>query len=216
MANKIHINTGSEGKRPLRFSQCLGQQNARAIYTACCNGRKLMFENDGIAITQSDDASKPYLTLRFLGAKGSTPAAYLSDSPIADTPKGGCPMCRLETPPAYGMLKYSGIWEGVDLELSECDSGLKLNWVLSTPCAVRSIRLMWEGAQGLEVAEDGSLRITHPHGILTDEMPKAWQVVDAEFTPIGCAYKLTGKTEYTFDIACGCDEESPIVIDPII
>lgn len=224
--HELHIESIKKTKKPLRFIENRGQEDGRAVFTANCNGQKLLFEKDRIAIVKKgaaqqgeprDDAANcPCLALRFVGARENAPAGFLLNHEQLRRPNGECPQKCRETVPAYGMLKYSDVWDGIDLELSECDSGLKMNWVLDAPGIAGCIRLRWEGAQSLEIDRDGCLLVHHALGTLRDAAPKAWQVVDAEFTPIGCSYKLAGDTEFLFELTCDCDKDSPIVIDPII
>ncbi len=223
--HELHIESVKKIKKPLRFIENRGQEDGRAVFTASCNGQKLLFEKDRIAIIKKDAAQSkpgedaancPCLALRFVGARENAPAGFLLNHEQLRQPNGECPKKCGETVSAYGMLKYSDVWDGVDLELSECDSGLKMNWVVDAPGIAGCIRLRWEGAQSLEIDRDGCLLVHHALGTLKDAAPKAWQIVDAEFTPIGCSYKLAGDTEFLFELSCDCDEDSPIVIDPII
>ncbi|MGI6151068.1 MAG: hypothetical protein ACOYIR_03850 [Christensenellales bacterium] len=223
MSNKFDIESAKESKLPLRFIENRNREDGQALFTACCNGKKLLFEKDRIAIfkrgaqqSESERAACPRVALRFVGARENAPAGFLLNDVQLPRQNGESNQDCCETVPAYGMLKYSDVWDGVDLELSACDFGLKMNWVLKTPDVVHRIRLCWEGATALEIDQDGSLLIHHAQGTLRDAAPEAWQVLHAELVPIGCSYKLAGGTEFLFELSCDCDKNSPIVIDPLL
>lgn len=213
------VNTMSDRKRsaieparaagpPLRFIP----NPADASFTACCNGKKLLFEKDRIAIFRSPQPDCPCVALRFVGASKNAPEGFLPVGGFSAR-EDGKTCC--ETLPAYGMLKYANVWEGVDLELSACETGLKMNWVLAAPKYVSAIRLRWEGALSLELDGDGALLIRHAQGILKDAPPAAWQVQNADVSPIPCAYRLWGGSEVGFALSA-CDEGAPVVIDPLL
>ncbi|MGI6193039.1 MAG: hypothetical protein ACOYI3_05705 [Christensenellales bacterium] len=211
---KLHIESAKASKLPLRFVKSRDAAGGGERFTARCNGKKLLFEKDRIAIFKSRPGESqeycPCLALRFVNARESAPAGFLLHD--VQLPCANC----CETVPAYGMLKYADVWDGVDLELSACDEGLKMNWVLKTPAIVDSLRLSWEGATALELDEDGSLLIHSAHAILKDAAPKAWQVKNADMIPVDCAYRLAGGTEVIFELSADCDRDAPIVIDPLI
>lgn len=201
-----------ESALPPRFVQNKTCEDGETLFSACCNGKKLLFEKDRIAIFKKSrpEADCPCVALRFVGAKENAPSGFLPQLSGGDGEQ-----CCCETLPAYGMLKYTNVWEGVDLELSACESGLKMNWVLAEPKNVSSIRLRWEGALSLELDEEGALLIHHALGTLKDAPPLAWQVKNADVMNVACAYRLEG-TDVLFELSPDCDENAPVVIDPLI
>lgn len=117
---------------------------------------------------------------------------------------------------AYRKLRYNGLWEGIDLELTGGSQGLKMCWYLDAPARISALRLRLEGGNELALNEDGSLMLKHALGELVDPAPIAWQIVDGQKITVDCAFRIDEENEYGFILSGSYNESLPLVIDPLI
>lgn len=117
---------------------------------------------------------------------------------------------------AYRNLRYNGLWEGIDLELTGGSQGLKMCWYLDAPARISALRLRLEGGNELALNEDGSLTLKHAFGELVDPAPIAWQIVDGQKITVDCAFRIDEENEYGFILSGSYNESLPLVIDPLI
>lgn len=104
-------------------------EDAKAHFSTNYKGRRFFFSSDRITSLELEPVDEPVLE-----------SDDLTELPI----ESEAPRKRVAVE-----LLYPAVWEGVDLELSGSQDGLKMNWVLDGPNRVSSIQLHWAGAGSL-------------------------------------------------------------------
>lgn len=225
-------------KLPLSFVANNGQEDSRAHFTTSLKNRRIFFSSDRItlvelepieeSIPEPDDFPSPItepdeprngvaLELSFTNANASLAPEGISQLPGHHHFYRGNDSTKWNNGVAhYKELRYPGVWDGVDLELSGSKDGLKMNWLLDSPDRVSSIRLHWTGADSLEIDSTGNLLVHHALGTLTDLAPIAYQEIEGERKPVGCVYRLYGSFDLGFELMGSYMDNVPIVIDPIL
>ncbi|WAJ23701.1 SBBP repeat-containing protein [Lacrimispora xylanolytica] len=225
-------------KLPLSFIKNNGQEDSRALFTTNHKGRRLFFSSDRItlvelepieeALPEPDDLPElpteskvprngVAVELSFVNANQNlTPEGVLPQPGYHHFYKGNDSSKWSNGVPHYKELRYPAVWEGVDLEISGNQNGMKMNWVLDRPDRSSSILLHWEGADSLELDVTGNLLVHHALGTLTDLSPIAYQEIDGARKPVGCAYRLFGNFELGFELTGNYLEDIPLIIDPIL
>lgn len=225
-------------KLPLSFVANNGQEDSRAHFTTSLKNRRIFFSSDRItlvelepieeSIPEPDDFPSPItepdeprngvaLELSFTNANASLAPEGISQLPGHHHFYRGNDSTKWNNGvPHYKELRYPGVWDGVDLELSGSKDGLKMNWLLDSPDRVSSIRLHWTGADSLEIDSTGNLLVHHALGTLTDLAPIAYQEIEGERKPVGCVYRLYGSFDLGFELMGSYMDNVPIVIDPIL
>lgn len=219
---------------PRCFVKNAGQENAQLYFTANEKGRRLGFAGDRILVVELErpekdtdffDRFKPpslpcrgiSLEIAFTGAREGLAPKGLSKQPGCCHYFKGSDHTKWQTGVSvYEMLFYPAVWEGVDLELSSTEDGLKMNWLLDDPGKTASIGLRWAGADSLEVNEAGDLLVHHALGTLIDPVPFAYQEIAGKKVPVGCAYRLDDEHRVGFELHGDYDAALPLVIDPIL
>ena len=112
----------------------------------------------------------------------------------------------------YARLRYEELWPGVDAAYQAGSGRLKYAFRVAPGANASQIRLSYDGASGLSVAPDGSLRISTAAGTIRDAAPYAYQVIGGQRVEVAAAYDLTG-TGYGFRLG-EYDPNRPLVIDP--
>ena len=225
-------------KLPLSFIKNNGQEDSRAQFTTNHKGRRLFFSSDRITSVELEPMEEGLPEpddLTGLPTESETPRngvavelSFVNASPNL-TPEGVLPQPGYHHfykgndsskwnngVPHYKELRYPAVWEGVDLEISDSQDGMKMNWVLDKPDRASSVRLRWAGANSLELDATGNLLVHHALGTLTDLSPIAYQEINGGRKPVGCAYRLFGSFELGFELTGNYLEDIPLIIDPIL
>ena len=215
-------------KLPLSFVKNNGQEDQRAHFTTNYKGRRFFFSSDRITSVElepiEEEVPEPdqprngvALELSFTNANTNLfPEGISQQEGYHHFFKGNDSLKWQNGVPHYKELKYKAVWEGVDLEISASDDGLKMNWLLDSPEHVSSIRLHWEGVESLEIDVTGNLLIHHALGTLTDLAPIAYQEIDGIVIPVNCAYQLYNDFDIGFELVGDYSSDAPLVIDPIL
>ncbi|MDQ1733230.1 MAG: hypothetical protein QOK10_3389, partial [Pseudonocardiales bacterium] len=77
----------------------------------------------------------------------------------------------------HAVIRYRGLWHGVDLSLSGHAGTLKYEFRLKPGARIRDIRLSYRGATGLALDRGGALLVRTAVGNLRDSAPVAYQTV---------------------------------------
>ena len=209
-------------KLPLTFIKNNGQEDSRTQFTTNHKGRRLFFSSDRItsvelepieeALPEPDDLTElptesevprngVAVELSFVNVSPNlTPEGVLPQPGYHHFYRGNDSSKWSNGVPHYKELRYPAVWEGVDLEISGSQDGMKMNWVLDRPDRASSIRLHWAGANSLELDATGNLLVQHALGTLTDLSPIAYQEIDGERKPVDCVYRLYGSFELGYRI----------------
>lgn len=238
MQNMIIDSNGyDKNKLPLSFVKNNGQEDQRAHFTTNYKGRRFFFSPDRITSVELEHKEKQVpelghfpgpvedsdelkngvaLELSFTDANPNLTPEGVSQQPgYHHYFRGNDSDKWRNSIPHYKELRYAAVWEGVNLEISASEDGLKMNWLLDKPLRASSIQLHWAGVDSLEIDATGNLLVHHALGTLTDLAPIAYQEIDGIKIPVDCAYQLYGEFDFGFELTGDYSTEVPIVIDPI-
>jgi hypothetical protein len=117
----------------------------------------------------------------------------------------------------FARVRYKGLYPGVDLVYHEGDGGrLEYDFVLAVDADYRSIRLRFDGAEGLSVNERGELLVKTKTGTVKQSAPVVFQEAGGVRREVEASYVLQrGGREVGFKIG-EHDESVPLVIDPVL
>jgi hypothetical protein len=122
--------------------------------------------------------------------------------------------------PTFEEIVYRDLWPGVDLAFKGGSGRIKYDLILHPRADLNSVRLVYRGADSLDLDDQGNLLIKTPLGILTDERPTGYQPVDGRQAPVECSFLLekdeNGAGTCSFSVGEGYDPRYPLVIDPLL
>lgn len=234
----INSNSYDKNKLPLSFVKNNGQEDQRAHFTTNYKGRGFFFSPDRITLVELEPKEEQVpelghfpdhvkdsdelrngvaLELSFTNANPNLTPEGVSQQPGYHHYFRGNDSAKWRNDiPHYKELRYAAVWDGVSLETSSSEDGLKMNWLLDKPLRTSSIQLHWAGVDSLEIDATGNLLVHHALGTLTDLAPIAYQEIDGIKIPVECAYQLYGEFDFGFKLTGDYSTEVPIVIDPIL
>lgn len=229
-----HSAANNKVKLPLSFIKNQGQEDDRSHFSTNVQGRKVFCSSDRITLVELEQVNLPSdpverhnlaeeirngvaLELSFTGADTELVPQGITELPgrhhyLKGTDQNQWTGGVLH----YKALRYTAVWEGVDLELYGSEAGLKMNWVLNDPSKVSSVALHWAGAESLKLEDAGNLLVHHALGSLTDPAPYAYQEIDGQKVTVDCTYRLDGDFDIGFEISGAYDTGLPLVIDPAV
>jgi len=203
------------GLRRLAFVENLGQWSTPASFVAAL-GRTVVRVNQGGFVVDARPEGEPVqLRFSFEGARADVELAGEATLPgLRNYLKGNDPDRWVRGARAFERVLYSGLYENVDLRVRE-ENGMPAYDLLLEPGAdLTRVVVRCEGASGLELDEEGGLRMHSAHGVLRQSPPVTWCVLPSgEREPLECAFVVLGESRYGFRLA-EHDAGLPVVIDP--
>ncbi len=153
----------------------------------------------------------------FDGAARVTPTGHDQAARTFNYLRGDVALHR-EGVPSYASVWYEDLYPGVNLELTGNRSGIKYNFHIAPGADWRTIRVRYDGIQGLSLRPDGALeiRIADGWGILTDAVPYIYQEVNGANVEVPGRFVLLDDRTCGFEITGNYDSALPLTIDPVV
>ena len=116
--------------------------------------------------------------------------------------------------PTYARVLYRDVYPAIDLVYHGSQGELEYDFVVAPGADPATIRLAFDGAEGLALDGDGGLRLTTPAGALRLPKPTLYQEQDRVRQEVAGGYVLQGTTVAFWTAAY--DRTRPLVIDPVL
>lgn len=118
--------------------------------------------------------------------------------------------------PRFGVVRYREVYPGVDLRFRLAAGHPEYDVLLDPKADLRGVVFRVEGAEGLRVAADGSLRIKTAVGELVQPPPRTWQLrEDGRRQELACSFRRLDDQRYGFH-AADRDPDLALCIDPAL
>lgn len=223
---------------PLSFESNKGQADPRVEFLARGNGYNLLLTGNeavlvlgrnrtnimskepessvpGLSPSQPSDA-RSVLRMKLVGAKHTARAEGESRTLTSTNYLiGDDPAKWITEVPSFTKVRYSGVYEGVDLLYYGNQRQLEYDFVIGAGADPNPIRLEFQGADRLEVDYQGNLVLHVADGKLRQHKPIAYQEAGGKKQEIPCNYVLSGDRQVEFQLG-HYDTSRPLVIDPIL
>ena len=220
----------------LQFIQNKGQWPGQVAFKAQAGPHSIWLENGRITYQLMNPGSHPLAQLHaerfketidtskyishsyrasFVGAGKITPIP--NGAPNKTTYnyyQGSNPSLWKQAVPSFNELTYNELYPGIDLRMHGGDNFLKYDFDLKAGNNGKSIAILFEGVNGLEL-KNGKLRIKTALGVVEEHIPKAYQWVQGHSKEVQCQYSLVGNT-VGFIFPKELDPRYPTVIDPLL
>lgn len=114
---------------------------------------------------------------------------------------------------SYERVRYTDLWDGIDLVYRVSSGRLKYDLVVGPGADPGSIAFSFEGMDDLSVDEEGRLCIWTGIGILFDDAPVAYQEAPGQRLTVQCRFRVLDGDTVRLDVE-GRDPHLPLTIDP--
>lgn len=203
---------------PLAFEANRGQVLHQAVDFLARGSGYTVFLAQGNAVLQLS-AAKPaqMLRLNLVGANanlegiGITPLSRRSHYLL------GNDASTWQTDIAnYRAVTYPQVYPGIDLRYYGNQGQLEYDFTVAAGAAPEHIRIAFEGASSIAIAENGDLVLSLPNDETVHfKAPLAYQEDTRGRQVIGSRYRITGDGQVGFELDA-YDTSRPLIIDPIL
>ncbi len=209
------------GKLPLAFEANRGQSDGRVQFLARGNGYALFLTGQETVLklrpheAESQSSKSAVIRMKLPGAKTSPKIVGLHPLPGKSNYFLGNDPNRWQTGvESFAQVKYEAVYPGVDLIWYGNQRQLEYDFVVAPGARTETIKIVFEGAQKLKLAEDGSLILRAEGRKARMLKPLAWQEIDGQRREVPCDYRLKGN-QVRFQLG-KYDVSHPLVIDPVL
>jgi PKD repeat protein len=115
---------------------------------------------------------------------------------------------------AYGAVRYSGLYNGIDMTVYSTGPHLKYDFIVHAHADPRSIEIEYPGLDSMKLMS-GSLYLFTCVNTIIESAPVAYQQINGIRHVVSCIFELNGKT-LSFAFPGGYDESRELVIDPAL
>jgi hypothetical protein len=190
------------------------------------SGIRYRYQGPDATITHTDRG--PVIQFPANGLQAGTTLSVQFDGAIAVTPVGldrtsaaynyyvGDPARWRSDVPAYSLIAYPGLYNGVDLLTRGGGDHLKYEFHVAPWSDVEQIQVSFPGVRSLALDSDGNLRIGTEAGEIVDDAPYIYQEIDGVSVGVPGAFRLIDDDSYGFEIQGPYDRNRELVIDPNI
>jgi gliding motility-associated-like protein len=114
----------------------------------------------------------------------------------------------------YSEVNYAQLYPSIDLRIYNKDGELEYDYIVNDDGDANAIRVEYSGMDKLYL-DGGNLVIKTSQGNITEQKPKAYQLVDGREIAVRCAFHLEGNI-VSFKFPDGYDHSLPLIIDPTL
>lgn len=114
----------------------------------------------------------------------------------------------------YSRIRYSQLYTGIDLELYGNDGSPEYDFIVSPGSDPRTIQLKYEGAESINISNNGALRIGTSVGIYSEMKPVAYQLINGIKKLVACRFTLKNDV-LSFGIVA-YNPSYALIIDPVV
>jgi hypothetical protein len=206
------------GDVPLAFELNQGQAESGVRFAARAKGLTVLLSDREIelAVGTGDKAKLAALRMSYVAAAfQKKPVALDKQEGISNYLLGSDPTSWITGIANFGRVEYAGIYPGVDLVFYGNHQKLEHDFTVAPGADYRQIRVRLNGADGLRVDKDGTLRVITEAGELTFQPPDIYQAEAQGRVAVGGHYVVTAENEFGFELGA-YDKRLPVVIDPVL
>ena len=114
---------------------------------------------------------------------------------------------------SFNTLAYKNLYTNTDLIYYNSNQGLKSDFVIRKGGNPSDIVLSYNGIQKLSVNRKGELELTTSAGLITENIPEAYQIIRGKKVLVKVSYIIENENDVRFHIE-NYDTNYDLVIDP--
>ncbi|MGV3631617.1 MAG: gliding motility-associated C-terminal domain-containing protein [Bacteroidota bacterium] len=115
---------------------------------------------------------------------------------------------------AYSEATLKELYNGIDLRLIEENGSLKYEFHVSPDVDPAQIRIEYAGQQNIRIDKKGNLLVTTKNGIISENKPYAYQIINGKIVPVSCEFVLT-ENRLGFKLK-NYNKLFKLIIDPVL
>ena len=216
------------GAIPLYFEPNVGQANARVKFLARGGGYSLFLTaNEAVLALQkrsTDNRNSKSDVLRVKITGANTSAETTGENLLEGKTNyilGNDPGKWKTDIANYEHVRYSNIYDGVDVIYYGSGQQLEYDFVVSPGATPSSIALEFKGAKSIKIDDRGDLVLSTKGGEIRQHKPVAYQEINGERREVAADYVIQNRKSKIENQKIGFavaeyDHNLPLVIDPVL
>lgn len=156
------------------------------------------------------------MTISFEGADHSRARSGESAGWYANYFIGNQPMAWKQGVPVSASVVYESVYPNIDLKYYAQGQALEYDLIVNPGGDPAQIKLRIDGAESVEITDDGELLCKTPFGTALHKHPFVYQEGKSGRNSITCAYRKIGERTLTIDVTGDYNRKLPLVVDPEI
>lgn len=203
--------------RPMAFELNQGQTDPQVKFLVRAPGYTAFLTSmENVLALQGPGGSATVVRMQIVGANPS--ARIVGVEPLAGRVnyfRGGNSEQQVTNVPTYARVKYVDLYPGVEMVYYGRERQVEYDFVVAPGADPNVITLAFEGADKLEVNDQGDLVLHTAAGELRQQRPFIYQEVAGARQSVSGGYVLTGEREVGFRLG-SYNARHPLVIDPVL
>jgi hypothetical protein len=203
---------------PLHFEQNKGQTDESVRFINRSSSATTFFRVQDLVMRLPVDggAGSTVLKMRFDGA--SDEVALNGGDALASTSsyfRGNDSEQWVKGAQHFASLSYRELYDGIDLIFHGHEGELRYDFIVAPDGDPRQIRLSFDGADDIALAENGDLVLGVSGNPIIHRAPVVYQDVDGERVYVDASFRIDDQNSVLFALA-DYDRSRTLVIDPVI
>jgi len=116
---------------------------------------------------------------------------------------------------SFEQMAYRELYPGINLLVSGREGRMKNEYVVRPGADPTAIRVKYDGARAIEVNAEGQLEIQTSSGMLIEDVPLSYQVIDGKKREIHTTYRIGADQTVQFQVG-SYKKDADLIIDPLI
>ncbi|OXM14414.1 SBBP repeat-containing protein [Paenibacillus herberti] len=157
------------------------------------------------------------LRMHFAGARPDVrPEGSDHQAAVTHYYRGNDPSKWITDVPTFGKVIYTGLYPGIDLVFYKKEGLLEFDFIVSPGADATTIVLEFEGADRIELEEDGHLLAVTNGSPVRLQLPFIYQDSEKERKKVRGGYMKLSDTRIAIEVQEEYDRSSPLIIDPVL
>ena len=204
------------GKLPMSFEANDGQADSQVKFLSRGAGYNLFLTPNEAVLELRKENETSELRMRLVGANPQPRVEGLNElSGKSNYIIGNDPAKWRKNVSRYAKVRYENVYPGVDLVYYGSQREMEYDFVLAPGADPRSIKLSFEGTQGIHIDAQGDLVLSAEGVEVRHRRPVLYQESEGIRKEIAGRFLLEGDGEVKFEVG-SYDESKPLVIDPVL
>lgn len=231
------------GTRP-GFLLNQGQWPSHDLYRVQASGFLVAFMQDGVRFCSSmeieeeehqeeahqegfeqmphkeDEEARAYYVWKMSFTSGNDSAKIFHQDLVASRTNfflGSDPLNWQQAVPEFKEVVYEEVWPGIDIHFFLTGKGqLKYEFRLDKGADPDQIEVAFEGLEGIEILENGQLKLLHPWHEIVEEAPEAWVDKEGRGRDVSVSFRRATENSYGFRVNGSLPEGEQWTIDPLV
>ena len=222
-----HVRAGEKNPSTVSFLENKGQWREEILFQGTSVSPNIYFMKDGLSFgisgeeiedEEEEEEVHPYLVWNM---KFVNPDAGLSvqgidgKESVISYLSGNDPSKWVIHPMEYAGVKYSSVFDNIDLHFYGKGNNLKYDYIVHNGGDINSIKAYYSGVKKLSLNGNGELEVLTDWEKQIQKAPVAWQEINGKKNTVEITYALLNDSTFGFFAPDGYNHDYDLVIDPL-